>query len=109
MLKPDKNKDIILESLCYLVAEKRIKVFAFVIMSNHIHLIWQSKNGNQPKENQLSFMKYTAQMILIDIRNNHQAVMEHFRIDLKDRKYQIWQRNPVSVELRQRVVFCSKA
>jgi putative transposase len=108
LLKPDKYKDIIVESLRYLVVEKRIKVFAFVIMSNHIHFIWQSINGHKPKENQLSFMKYTAQIILKDLRNNHQAVMEHFRVDLKDRKYQIWPRNPLSVELRQGEVFNHK-
>jgi len=108
LLKPDKYKDIIVDSLTYLVKEKRVKVYAFVIMSNHIHLIWQSLSGYEPKENQLSFMKYTAQMLLMDLRNNHRAVMEKFRVDLKDRKYQIWERNPLSVELRQPDVFNQK-
>ncbi len=40
LLKPDKYKDVIIDSLKYLVAKGKIKVFAFVIMPNHIHLIW---------------------------------------------------------------------
>lgn len=49
LLKPDKYKDIIISSLQYLVAQQKIKVFAFVIMPNHIHLIWTmlAKNGKE--------------------------------------------------------------
>ena len=89
LLKPDKYKNILIESLSYLVKAGRIKVYGFVIMPNHIHLIWQSVSGFTNDENQLSFMKFTAQMIIKDLRNNHQAVLEKFRVNLKDRKYQI--------------------
>ncbi len=41
LLKSDKYKDIIIQSLQFLVKEKRIELNAFAIMSNHIHLIWQ--------------------------------------------------------------------
>ncbi|MEO7312706.1 MAG: hypothetical protein ABIX01_20135 [Chitinophagaceae bacterium] len=41
LLKPDKYKDIITGSLAFLVKENRVKVNGFVIMINHIHLIWQ--------------------------------------------------------------------
>ena len=40
LLQPDKYKDIIIESLRFLVTEQRIRLYAFVIMINHIHLIW---------------------------------------------------------------------
>jgi putative transposase len=38
----DNHKDIIIDSLQFLVNEKRIELNAFVIMNNHIHLIWQA-------------------------------------------------------------------
>ncbi len=41
LLKPDKYKNIIIQSLQFLEKEKRIELNAFAIMSNHIHLIWQ--------------------------------------------------------------------
>ena len=56
LLKPDKLKDIIVDSLRFLVNEKRIEVFAFVIMSNHIHLIWRMQNDVEKTKVQQSFM-----------------------------------------------------
>jgi len=63
LLADDKHKDIIIDSLKFLVAEKRIELNAFVIMSNHIHLIWQPMFGLSPSDIQASFMKYTAQQL----------------------------------------------
>ena len=42
VLADDNHKDIIIDSLQYLVNDKRIELNAFVVMSNHIHLIWQA-------------------------------------------------------------------
>ena len=78
LLKPDKYKDIIISSIEFLVKEERVKIYGFCIMSNHIHIIWQVQPGYQPKDVQLSFMKYTAQMIIKDLRNNHKPVLEKF-------------------------------
>ena len=111
--KPDKYKDIIASSFEFLVNEKRIVVYGFVIpiaigMSNHIHVIWQIQGGHQPKDVQLSFMKYTAQMIIKDLRNLHTAVLERFIVKASDRKYQIWDRNPLSIALWNQEVFKQK-
>lgn len=38
-------KDIVISSLQYCIKEKGMILFGYVIMSNHIHLIVQSKNG----------------------------------------------------------------
>lgn len=40
LLKPDKYKDIIIQSLYFFSTQNKIKVFGLVIMPNHIHLIW---------------------------------------------------------------------
>ena len=63
---------------------------------------------HKPKEIQLSFMKYTAQMIIKDLRNNHIEVLEKFKVNASDRKYQIWERNPLSVSLWTQSVFKQK-
>jgi putative transposase len=60
LLKPDKFKDIIIESLRFLVSNNRFLIYAFVIMHNHIHLIWQVSDVFKPTYVQHSFMKYTA-------------------------------------------------
>ena len=108
LLKPDKYKDIIISSLSFLVIEKRIQVFGFVIMSNHIHLIWRMMNDSTPSNVQQSFMKFTAQMMIKDLRRNHPLVLEHFFVGAADRKYQIWERNPLSIELRSEKVLMQK-
>lgn len=99
LLKPDKYKDIIISSLQFLVENNRAKVNAFVIMDNHIHLIWQMMAGIKPEAVQRDFMKYTAQKIKQDLIKNHPAVLAHFKVDAKDREYQFWERNALSVEL----------
>jgi hypothetical protein len=40
LLKPDKYKQLILDSLKFLVEHGRVKVYGFVIMINHIHVVW---------------------------------------------------------------------
>src|SRR6478736_8517555 len=97
LLKPDKYKRIIIESLRFLVADKRVKVYSFVIMPNHLHLLWKMKEPHRREDVQRDFLKYTAQQIRFDLLKNHPNVLAHFKVEVKDRKYQIWERNPLSV------------
>jgi putative transposase len=39
---------------------------------------------------------------------NHSKVLEKFYVDAKDRKYQIWERNPLSIDLWTKEVFIQK-
>ena len=87
LLKEDKYKDIILESLRFLVKEQRVIINSFVIMSNHIHLIWQAINAFTPQQVQHSFMKYTAQQIKFDLQKQNPQLLEEFRVNAKDREY----------------------
>lgn len=97
LLKPDKYKFILIESLKFLVENKRVKVYGFVIMPNHIHLLWKMEEPNKRENVQRDFLRFTAQQIKVDLEKNHPGVLEKFRVDLKDRYYQFWQRNPLSV------------
>jgi putative transposase len=97
LLKPDKYKALIVDSLRYLVEQKRVKVYAFVIMPNHLHLLWKIETPYKREDVQRDFMKYTAQQIKYDLIKNHPLVLERFRVNAKDRKYQLWERNPLSI------------
>jgi putative transposase len=108
LLKPDKYKDIIIGSMKFLVKNKRVKILSFVIMENHIHLIWQMLPDNDPEAVQRDFLKYTAQRIQKDLQKNHPDVLAHFKVDAKDREYQFWKRNALSRELRTHSVFMQK-
>ena len=99
LLSPDKYKDIIVESLRFLVGNGRILLYGFVIMPNHFHLVWQIRAGHKPSDVQRDFLKFTAQQIKADLEKSHPAALEQFKVAAKDRTYQFWERNPLSVEL----------
>ena len=104
LLADDAYKEIITGSLKFLVENKRINLCAFVIMVNHIHIIWQIVHPHLEADVQRDFLRYTSQMMLKDMRNNNPDLLEQFRVDAKDRKYQVWERNALSVPLRTEAV-----
>ena len=66
LLKPGKYKNIVISSMQFIVKDRRVKIFFFVIMKNHLHLIWQIMPGNNAEAVQRDFLKYTAQRIKKD-------------------------------------------
>lgn len=108
LLKQDKYKDEIIQRLQFLVREEKMRLFAFVIMSNHFHLIWQALPNNTPLNLQHSLLSYTAKNIKSDLQNNHPNVLTYFKVDAKDRIYQFWERNSLGIELYTHDVFIQK-
>ena len=60
LLKEDKHKQIILNSLTFLVKDERIWLYAYVIMPNHMHILWRKQNDWIEKNVQQNFLKYTG-------------------------------------------------
>jgi putative transposase len=108
LLSQDKYKQIIVESLKFLTVNKKITLYAFVIMNNHIHLIWQALPGFTPEMIQSGFMKFTARQIKLDLVKQHPLVLEKFKVDAKDREYQFWERDSFSFDLYTHDVFMQK-
>ena len=50
LLQPDKYKNIIIARMQFLVQDKRVIIYGFVIMANHIYLICQMQAGHKPEE-----------------------------------------------------------
>ncbi len=99
LLKPDKYKDIIVDSLRYLVKHRKIEVFAFVIMPNHIHLIWTLIARNGKELPHASLLKFTAHSFLHDLRQHHPQLLTNFEVDSTTRNYHFWQRNSLPIPL----------
>lgn len=108
LLDDDKYKNIIISSLKFLVVNNRIILNGFVIMPNHIHLIWQMKEGIKRANVQRDFLKFTAQQIKFDLQQNNPGLLKLFKVDVKDRDYQIWEHRPLSVSLWSREVMRQK-
>lgn len=63
--------EIVLDSINFCQKEKGLEVYAWVIMSNHIHLIIsRTANGNPLSEIMRDFKKFTASSIVKNIENN---------------------------------------
>jgi putative transposase len=99
LLAPDKYKDIIITSLKYLVEHQKIVVYGFVIMPNHIHLIWELLIMNGKEKPNASLMKFTAHKIQEDLCRYHPHILELFKVDSSSRKYNFWQREGWPVTL----------
>ena len=108
LLKPDKYKKLIVESFDFLVSNNRVKIYAFVIMPNHIHLLLKVIPPWKLADVQRDFMKFTGQQIKFDLIKHHPKVLEYFRVDLRDRQYQFWQRNSLAKFLDDRRIIEEK-
>lgn len=101
-------KNIIVDSLRFLIKEKRVILYAFVIMPNHLHLIWQILEPHKSKDVQRDFLKYTSQQIKADLKRNYPKLLEVFRVNTSDREYQIWKRASLIIPLWSEGVFLQK-
>lgn len=99
LLKNVEYKDIIVRSLGYLVSTGKIKVYAFVIMPNHLHIIWELLELNGKEMPHASFMKFSSHCIQKDLRKNHPKILELFNVNTETREYQFWQRDSLPVQL----------
>ncbi len=108
LLSQDKYKMVIIDSLRYLTINKKITLYAFVIMSNHLHLIWQALPDSNPGSVQAGFLKFTAREMRLDLILHHPLVLEKFKVNAKDREYQFWERNPLGIDLYSNDVFMQK-
>jgi putative transposase len=99
ILEAASTKDIIVDSMRFLVAEKRVNVFAFCILNNHIHIIWPMAGENKREDVQRDLLKYTGQMILRKFKSENSPFLSELLVNAKDRKYQVWERNAFSFPL----------
>ena len=91
-------RDCIIDCLDYCIKNKGMIVYGYVIMSNHVHLIIQSKDS---KLSDLirDFKKFTAKTILDKIQtepdSRREWMLERFKIATashsRNKNYQFWQ------------------
>ncbi len=101
-------KDIIIESLSYCQKEKGMEVFAWCIMTNHIHLIFRSANGQKPELLIGDFKRFTSKAIVKAITANPKESRKEWLLGqfLKAgskssnvNKYQLWRHDNKPIEL----------
>ena len=99
LLADDNLKIIVINSLKYLVDNELINIYGYVIMPNHIHLIWKVLKNNGKESPVSSFTKFTAHQFKKYLRDGNQDVLGKFSSDKVDRNYQFWKRDPLAIPL----------
>ena len=104
LLKPDEHKDILMNSLRFMVNEKRIWLYGFVIMPNHIHLVWRRQDDWINKSTEQMFLKYTAQQIKFRLMDSKSEELVNYKSTQNDRQYHFWERRPYKATMYNRAV-----
>ena len=102
VLMDDKYKQIILDSLGFLKNKNQITIYGFVIIPNHIHLIWKLKNKNGKELPHASFNKFTAHEIIDDLKENDLQKLHLFEVNEQERETRIWQRDALAILMDSR-------
>ena len=91
---------MVIESFRFVVNNKRATIWAFVIMDNHIHLIWQILAPYTLPNVRRDMLKFISQTIKNDlVKKGEYHILENFIVSKSDRHMQIWQRNPMSISI----------
>lgn len=88
-----------MESLEYLSNKDKIDVFAFVIMPNHIHLIWKIKEMKGKETVHTAFLKHTAHAFKKLLLKHNPEILANYAVNAKNKQYQFWQRDSLAVHL----------
>lgn len=99
LLLKDQYKNIIINSLNYLSELEKIDVFGFVIMPNHIHLIWRINEMNGKETTQGSFLKYTAHEFKKMLKTDTDNSLSSYAVDAQNKAYEFWKRDSLAIHL----------
>jgi len=101
-------KDILIDSLQYCQRKKGMEIYAWCIMTNHVHLIFRSVAGQKPELLLGDFKRHTSKAVVKAIINNSresrkEILLEQFLKEGKKSsnvtKYQFWRHDNRPIEL----------
>jgi len=104
LLAKDERKQVIMDSLRFMVNDKRIWLYGFVVMPNHIHFLWSRQEEWKERSTEQIFLKFTAQQIKFRIIDTNPAELVNYRSTQSDRLYHFWERRPYKARMYSRKV-----
>ncbi|MCX2582915.1 transposase [Pedobacter sp. MR22-3] len=108
LLADDHFKMIVINSLQYLTQQKLIEIYGYVIMPNHIHLIWKMLKLNGKESPAASFTKFTAHQFRKHLITHSPNLLKKYRSIKEDRNYQFWKRDPLAIPLSSEGILIQK-
>ena len=99
-------RDIVIESMKFCRSHKDLEVYSYVIMSNHVHVIWRAKNGDL-SDIIRDFKKFTGRSIIEAVKDVSESrkdwMLKRFefaaRRNVRNSIHQFWTHENHSVEL----------
>ena len=108
ILQKNRIKDIIINCLQTMVSNEQIELNAFVIMINHVHIIWQPLGNYTPSKIHSSFTNFTGKQIKNSIASYEPSLLDEMKSKNLNRQYQVWKRRSLSIELSSEFIFMQK-
>ncbi len=105
LLQHDEFKLIIIECLQYLVKAGLVTIYGYVIMPNHIHLIWRIEKMNGKENPSGSFAKFTAHQFKKKLERENKSALMQYAVQKTDRNFQFWKRDPLAIPLLNETIF----
>jgi putative transposase len=102
VLKDDAYKEIIISSLQWLAVKELIQIYGYVLMPNHIHLLWKQLQLNGKELPKNSFEKFTAHQFQKKMALENPEELKKFSVHSFDRKFNFWQRDPLAIKVFSR-------
>lgn len=108
VFRKNEYKDILVESLQYCQQVKGMVIYAWCIMTNHVHLIFRSTNDQKPELLLGDFKRFTSKAIVRAIQNNPKEsrkewlLQKFYQAGKKSsnvKKYQFWRHDNKPIEL----------
>jgi putative transposase len=109
-------KHILIDSLEYCIKNKGLSVYAYVIMSNHLHLIVSSDEENKLEATMRDFKKFTSKKLIeaieVETESRREWLLKKFAF-ASDRikrgsKYKVWKDGFHPIELSNREILEQK-
>jgi len=101
-------KNILIESLEFCQKNKGLEIFAWCIMTNHVHLIFRSIEGQKPELLLGDFKRFTSNAIIQAIRQNYKESRKEWLLEQFEKagskssnvnKFQFWRHDNKPIEL----------
>ncbi|MFI5196184.1 MAG: REP-associated tyrosine transposase [Chitinophagales bacterium] len=108
-------RDIVMDSLRFCINEKNLKLYGYVIMTNHVHIIAHSPIGKL-SDTIRDFKKYTGRHIIESIKNEPESRREwllhrfewNAQQNLRSSDHQVWTHENHAVSITSEKFFRQK-
>ncbi len=110
-------KDILIESLSFCQKEKGMDLFAWCVMTNHLHLIARAKEGFLLQDIIRDFKKFTSKKLIKAIVENNQESRKDWMLSIfksageynsNNTNYQFWRQDNKPIEVYSNAVIDQK-